>query len=141
MKEVVEIKEYNGGFCLISLRPKVFEKNDITVSHLGYLDRLLVSSEIDNALDDLNIYKVIALPLSRVNNFKGIFIESKDRKTLKKLYSDGEIYLEIECNLEGYPDKKLIIYKSSSHLTDPNLTPAEALKRIQEFNENNIRNN
>jgi hypothetical protein len=137
MKEVVQIKDYNGGLCLVSLRPKKFERNDITLTGSGHLDRLVRESEITDAMTDDNVFKVIALPISNVSDFKGVTIASKDKRILKDSLDAGETYLEIECTEHGYPyqDDRLIIYRASSTLIISNLTPAEALERIKQFNE------
>jgi hypothetical protein len=141
MKEIVQIKEYDSSFCLVSLRPKKLAINNITVSNSGSLDRLGSSGQIKNAEDDMNVFKVIALSMNNVGNFGGISLTNNNKKFIKQLYEEGNIYLEIECNENGYPDKQLVVYNSFSRIIDPNLTPAEALKRIQELNENNTRNN
>jgi len=135
MREIVQIKEYNGGICLISLRPKKFEKNDIVTTNSGHLDRLLRESEFISSEDDMNVFKVIALPINNVTAFKGISLNGSHKIILKKAFDKGEIYLEIECNEDGYPDGSLIIYGTSSTFSHINITPTEALERIKQFNE------
>ena len=135
MREIVQIKKYDGGLCLISLRSKTFEKNDIIVTNSGSLDRLLRESEFRSSEDDINVFKVIALPINNVSAFKGISLSSTYKIILKKAFDKGEFYLEIECNQDGYPDGLLTIYGTSSVFSYINITPTEALERIKQFNE------
>ena len=135
MREIVQIKELGQNLCLISLRPKTFEKNNIIVTNSGRLDRLMRNSEFKSSEDDMNVFKVIALPINNVSDFKGISLSSAHKTILRKAFDKGEIYLEIECNQDGYPDGSLIIYGTSSTFSHINITPTEALERIKQFNE------
>jgi hypothetical protein len=135
MREIVQIKEYSSGLCLISLRPKKFKRNDIVVSNAGYLDRLMSESEFIKSEEDMNIFKVIALPMTNVTAFKGITLGTYHKKLLKNAFDKEEIYLEIECNEDGYPNGSLTIYGMSSRFSRLNITPTEALERIKQFNE------
>jgi hypothetical protein len=135
MREIVQIKEYSSGLCLISLRPKEFKRNDITVTGSGNLDRLMSKSEFKSSEDDMNVFKVIALPINNVTAFKGISLSGPNKVELKEAFKNGKIYLEIECNEDGYPNGSLTIYGMSSRFSRLNITPTEALERIKQFNE------
>jgi hypothetical protein len=67
-----------------------------------------------------------------------ISLKSFDVHYLRESIKNGFLFLEVECREDGYPELKdgqLIIYKQLSYLV-PNITPAEALERIKQLNEN-----
>ena len=79
--------------------------------------------------------KVVAFS---INATPVITLESFDVHYLRESIKNGFPFLEVECREDGYPELKdgqLIIYKQLSYLV-PNITPAEALERIKQLNEN-----
>lgn len=134
MKEIVQIKEYNNkGICLVSLRPKALNFSNLVLGKDGFLDRITTEQEIKDFEKDDSTFKVIALDLRSVRSFYGIYLDMTVRSNLFRLVTEGNIYLEIECNEAGYPTDPLTIYNFFSHIVEPNLTSEEALKRILEL--------
>jgi hypothetical protein len=79
--------------------------------------------------------KVVAF---NINATPVITLKAIDVTYLRNCLKDGFPFLEVECREDGYPeltDGHLIVHDRLTCLV-PNITPAEALERIKQLNEN-----
>lgn len=142
MKETVRIaKADNNKICLFSLRKKFLKNFDIVaeLNDNNHLKRVTTTDQIDKAIANPDIVKVLAVDLSGVGPC--ISLAYEDATRLQAAYDQGLEYVEIECHEDGYPvltNHRMTIYDFSSFALDESsiiLTPTEALERIKQFNE------
>lgn len=136
MKEIVKITKGGTGktiITLITLREKLLKHQDIVMKPCGTFTRVHTDT-YSNYMSDDSILKVVGIHMHQCLPATSI---RKDNKLLLEEYEKGNIYVQLECNEDGYPildsDSKLIIYGFYSSNTS--ITPQEALERIQQFNE------
>lgn len=134
--EIIKKKENNTSIGLFSLKENTtYEDNEIFINPERNNWSRINGANIE-LFKEKDYRKVVAFNLTAD---PAIRINDKDAELLNNYLEEGKIFLEVKCGENGYPivdnDRSLIIYQALEMLV-PNITPAEALERIKQFNEN-----
>lgn len=136
MKRILEIIGKNESTIgLFELKKETTYKNMDIFLNPNRDSWLRLSNDNKEKIKEFDYRKVVAFSLT---SDPAKHLQTSDQTLLRNYIKDGYNFLEVECNEDGYPvlaDECLIIYQKLSSNPVKNLTPAEALQKIKEFNE------
>lgn len=142
MKRILEIIEKNENTIgLFELKKETTYKNMDIFLNPNRDSWIRYSTDRSEQFKELDYRRVLAFSLT---SDPAKHLQISDQTLLRNYIKDGYKFLEVECNEDGYPvfaNDCLIIYQKLSSNPVKNLTPAEALQKIKEFNERNSKNN
>lgn len=136
MKRILEIINKGSEPCLFTLSNETtYNLGDVFLQPDRVLWQRLQVQNKEIIEQNPEYRKVVAF---NINATPVITLKAIDVTYLRNCLKDGFPFLEVECREDGYPELKnghLIVHDRLTCLV-PNITPAEALERIKQLNEN-----